>query len=179
MVEDLRKVQADLYDLNERVRAAEDVLARTDIRAPLAGTVVDLQVHTAGGVIAAGAPLLDIVPSAGRLVVEAKVSPRDIDVVRRGLEAQVRFTAFNQRHRAPAQGTLTSVSADLLSDRASGETYYLARVELVETQTLAIDLDELYPGMQAEVMIVTGARSALDTLMEPLMKRFDRAFRES
>jgi HlyD family secretion protein len=179
VVEELRKVQAELYDLNERVRAAKDVLARTDIRAPLAGTVVDLQVHTAGGVIAAGAPLLDIVPSDRRLVVEAKVNPRDIDVVRQGLEAQVRFTAFNQRHRAPTQGTLTSVSADLLTDETSGEKYYLARVELVETQAVAIDLDELYPGMQAEVMIVTGARSALDYLIEPLMKSFDRAFRES
>ena len=179
VVEELRKVQAELYDLNERVRAAKDVLARTDIRAPLAGTVVDLQVHTAGGVIAAGQPLLDIVPSVGRLVVEAKVNPRDIDVVRQGLEAQVRFTAFNQRHRAPTQGTLTSVSADLLTDQASGEQYYLARVELVETQAVSIDLDELYPGMQAEVMIVTGARSALDYLMEPLIKSFDRAFRES
>ncbi len=87
VVEELRKVQADLYDLNERVRAAEDVLARTDIRAPLAGAVVDLRVHTAGGVIAAGAPLLDIVPSVGRLVVEAKVDPKDLDVVRRGLDA--------------------------------------------------------------------------------------------
>jgi multidrug efflux pump subunit AcrA (membrane-fusion protein) len=95
-------------------------------------------------------------------VVEAKVNPRDIDVVRQGREAQVRFTAFNQRHRAPAEGTLTSVSADLLSDEASGETYYLARVELVDAQAGSTDLDELYPGMQAEVMIVTGARSALD-----------------
>ncbi len=129
--------------------------------------------------IAAGQPLLDIVPSAGRLVVEAKVDPRDIDVVRQGLDAQVRFTAFNQRHRAPAQGTLTSVSADLLSDEASGETYDLARIELVDAQAVFSDLGELYPGMQAEVMIVTGARSALDYLMEPLMKSFDRAFRES
>jgi len=180
VVEELRKVQAELYDLNERVRAAEDVLARTDIRAPLAGTVVDLQVHTAGGVIAAGQPLLDIVPSVGRLVVEAKVNPRDIDVVRQGLEAQVRFTAFNQRHRAPAAARLTSISADLLTDEASGQSYYLARVELViEDAAAAAELAALHPGMQAEVMIVTGARSALDYLLEPLMLSFNRAFRES
>jgi HlyD family type I secretion membrane fusion protein len=179
VVEELRKVQADLYDLYERLRAAEDVLARTGIRAPLAGTVVDLRVHTAGGVVAAGAPLLDIVPSDNRLVVEAKVDPKDIDVVRRGLEAQVRFTAFNQRHRAPAEGRLTSVSADLLSDEASGEQYYLARVELAEVQVASTDVAELYPGMQAEVMIVTGARSALDYLLEPLLRSLDRAFRES
>ncbi len=179
VVEELRKVQAEIYALNERVRAAGDVLARTDIRAPRAGTVVDLQVHTAGGVIAPGAALLDIVPSGDRLVVEAKVDPKDIDVVRQGLEAQVRFTAFNQRHRAPAQGTLTSISADLLTDEASGEKYYLARIELAETQADSVDLSALYPGMQAEVMIVTGARSALDYLLEPLVRSVDRAFRES
>ena len=179
VVEDLRKAQAELYDLNERLRAARDVLARTEIRAPLAGTVVDLRVHTSGGVIAPGEALLDIVPSGERLVVEAKIDPKDIDVVRPGLEAQVRFTAFNQRHLRPAVGRLTSVSADLLSDEASGESYYLARVELGASQSGADAGVELYPGMQAEVMIVTGARSALDYLLEPLMKSFNRAFRES
>ena len=74
---------------------------------------------------------------------------------------------------------MTSVSADLLTDEASGEKYVLARAELVETQAVSIDLDEPNPGMQAEVMIVTGARSALDYLLEPLMKSFNRAFRES
>lgn len=174
VVEEQRKVQAELYDLNERVRAAEDVLARTEVRAPLSGTVVDLRVYTAGGVISSGAPLLDIVPRDGRLVVEAKVDPKDIDVVREGLDAQIRFTAFNQRHRAPAEARLMSVSADLLTDEASGRSYYLAQIELVETTET-----ELRPGMQAEVMIVTGARSALDYLLEPLVLSLNRAFRES
>lgn len=179
VVEELRKAQAELYDLNERLRAAEDVLARTEIRAPLDGTVVDLQVHSAGGVIASGAPLLDIVPREQRLVVEARIDPQDIDVVYVGLEAQVRFTAFNQRHRAPAEARLTSISADLLTDEASGQSYYLARVELVGDAAGAAQLAELHPGMQAEVMIVTGARSALDYLLEPLLLSFNRAFRES
>ncbi len=180
VVEELRKAQAELYDLNERLRAAEDVLARTEIRAPLDGTVVDLRVHSAGGVIASGAPLLDIVPQEERLVVEARIDPKDIDVVRDGLDAQVRFTAFNQRHRAPAAARLTSISADLLTDQASGQSYYLARVELVvEDAAAAAELAALHPGMQAEVMIVTGARTALDYLLEPLLLSLDRAFRES
>jgi len=180
VVEELRKAQAELYDLNERLRAAEDVLARTEIRAPLDGTVVDLRVHSAGGVIASGAPLLDIVPQEVRLVVEARIDPKDIDVVRDGLDAQVRFTAFNQRHRAPAAARLTSISADLLTDQATGQSYYLARVELVvEDAAAAAELAALHPGMQAEVMIVTGARTALDYLLEPLVLSLDRAFRES
>ncbi len=184
VVEELRKAQAELYDLDERLRAARDVLARTEIRAPLAGTVVDLQVHSAGGVIASGAPLLDIVPREQRLVVEARIDPTDIDVVRNGLEAQVRFTAFNQRHRAPTEAVLTSISADLLTDPATGQSYYLARVELVRDSAAGdgaagLDVDALRPGMQAEVMIVTGARTALDYLLEPLVLSLDRAFRES
>ena len=134
----------------------------------------------AGGVIAAGQPLLDIVPSDRRLVVEARVNPRDIDVVRQGIEAQVRFTAFNQRHRAPAAARLTTISADLLTDEASGQRYYLARVELVvDDAASAAELAALHPGMQAEVMFVTGARSALDYLLEPLLLSLNRAFRES
>ena len=180
VVEGLRKAQSEIYDLDERLRAAKDVLARTEIRAPLAGTVVDLRVHSAGGVIASGAPLLDIVPQEERLVVEARIDPKDIDVVRDGLEAQVRFTAFNQRHRAPAEAVLTSISADLLTDEANGQSYYLARVELVAGDAATgFDMDALHPGMQAEVMIVTGARTALDYLLEPLLLSLNRAFRES
>ena len=100
--------------------------------------------------------------------------------LRDGLDAQVRFTAFNQRHRAPAVGRLTSISADLLTDEASGQSYYLARVELVvEDAAATAEMAELHPGMQAEVMIVTGARTALDYLLEPLVLSLNRAFRES
>jgi len=180
VVEELRKAQSELYDLHQRLRAAEDVLARTEIRAPLGGTVVDLRVHSAGGVIASGAPLLDIVPRDQRLVVEARIDPKDIDVVRDGLDARVRFTALHQRHRAPAAARLTTISADLLTDEASGQRYYLARVELVvDDAASAAELAALHPGMQAEVMFVTGARSALDYLLEPLLLSLNRAFRES
>ncbi len=175
-VEQLRKVQAEVYDLDERLRAASDVLARTEVRAPLAGTVVGLRVHTTGGVVSPGEPIMDIVPRDHRLIINARVNPQDIDVVRAGLPAQVRFTAFNQRHRAPSEATVTSVSADSLTDDKTGEIYYLARVEL--TAAAAKDAEELLPGMPSEVMIVTGARTALAYLMEPVVRSFNRAVRE-
>lgn len=178
VVEELRRTQSELYDLDERLRAAGDVLSRTEIRSPLSGTVVGLQVHTAGGVIASGAPLLDVVPNEMSLVVEAKINPRDIDIVRNGLNAQVRFTAFNQRHRAPAEGKVTAISADRLSDENSGDDYYLARIELGAEQDASIDITELRPGMQAEVMIVTGERTAIEYFLEPVAQSFGRAFRE-
>jgi HlyD family type I secretion membrane fusion protein len=177
-VAELREVQSELFDLSERIKAAEDVLRRTEIRAPLDGTVVDLQVHTRGGVIGPGARLLDIVPSGERLVVEARVDPGDIDVVHPGLQARVRFTAFNLRSTVAVDGTVTSVSADTLVDDRSGASYYLARVELAEDFTNQLADASLYPGMPAEVMIVTGARTALDYFMRPITRSLNRAFRE-
>ena len=177
-VAELRDVQSELFELAERVKAAEDVLRRTEIRAPLDGTVVDLQVHTPGGVIAPGERLLDIVPSGERLVVEARVDPGDIDVVHPGLRARVRFTAFNQRSVVAIDGTVTSVSADSLVDERSGVSYYLARVELAEDFAKQRGDVTLYPGMPAEVMIVTGARTALDYFMRPIARSLNRAFRE-
>jgi HlyD family type I secretion membrane fusion protein len=178
VVEELRKVQSERFDLQERIRAAEDVLRRTAILAPLAGTVVGLQVHTTGGVIAPGQPLMDIVPSGDRLIVEARVAPEDIDVVHAGLAAKVRLTALNRRNSLPLEGRVLSISADRLVDERTGETYFLARVELLEDPADALGGAFLYPGMAAEVMILTGERTALDYLFTPLSRSLERAFRE-
>jgi HlyD family type I secretion membrane fusion protein len=175
VMERLRAVQAERYDLEERLAAGGDVLRRTRIRAPIAGTVVGLGVHTAGGVLSPGEAVMDIVPSAGRLVVETRIDPKDIDVVRGGLAAKVRFTAFDQRATPPADGVIASVSADRLTDQATGEKYYLARVEVGDGELARA----LRPGMAAEVMIVTERRTLMGYLVEPLTKSLNRAFRES
>ena len=142
------------------------------------GTIVGLQVHTPGGVIAPGEPLMDIVPSGERLVIEARVDPNDIDVVEAGLPARVLLTAFNLRSLAPIEGRVVWVSADRLIDERTGQAYYLARIELVEDPAEVLDGASLYPGMQADVMIVTGERTALEYLIRPISRSFDRAFRE-
>jgi len=178
VVQELREVQSGLFDLAERERATADVLQRTVIRAPMGGTVVNLQVHTPGGVIPPGASLLDIVPSGDRLIVEARVDPSDIDVVHIGLPAQARFTAFSQRRTQPVNGTVTAVSADSLTDDRTGETYYLARIEIDDDLAGKLGGAELYPGMQAEVMIVTGEQTALEYFLKPLTSSLNRAFRE-
>jgi HlyD family type I secretion membrane fusion protein len=178
VVAELRDVQTLSFELQEQINAARDVLARTDIVAPMAGTVVNLRVHTRGGVIASREPLLDIVPSDDQLVINARVLPRDIDVVREGLEVQVRLLAFNQRDTVPLSGRVSMVSADRFLDERTGLAYYLMRVELTEDAFTNQEALEIYPGMQAEVMIVTGNRTALDYLMEPLTRSVRRAFRE-
>ena len=94
------------------------------------------------------------------------------------MQAKVRLTAFTQRNLRPIDGTVISVSADSLTNERTGETYYLARIELSANPTEALDGASLYPGMQAEVMIVSGARTALDYLIAPISRTFDRAMRE-
>ena len=172
-------VQSELSSVGERLRAAEDVLARTIITAPVAGTVVDLRFRTPGGVITAGAPILDIVPDEDDLLIDARVSPLDIDAVHLGLPAQVHLSAYRQRVMPRIDGVVRHLSADRLTDPATGEAYFLARVE-VDRDAMA-ELDPaiaLLPGMPAEVVIMTAPRTALDYLLGPVVDSFRRSFRE-
>ena len=172
-------VQSELSSVGERLRAAEDVLARTIIAAPVAGTVVGLRFRTPGGVITAGAAILDIVPDEDDLLIDARVSPLDIDAVHLGLPAQVHLSAYRQRVLPRIDGVVRQLSADRLTDETTGEAYFLARVE-VDRETLAgLDADiALLPGMPAEVMIMTTPRTALDYLLGPVLDSFRRSFRE-
>lgn len=177
VVQELRNVQTQIADLGERIAAAEDILERTEIIAPVSGTVVGLQVFTAGGIISPGAPLMDIVPTDDPLIIEARVEPNDIDVVHPGQEARVHFSAFSQRRTPSFTGLVFQISADLLTDENSGQAYYLARITIDEDQD-GLDELNLYPGMQVEVMIKTGARTAIDYILEPLTSSMNRALRE-
>ncbi len=112
--DELQEVERELLQVEQQLTAAEDVLARTGIRAPLAGRVVALKVHTVGGVIGAGEPLMEIVPEAERLIVEVQIDPGDIDMVAAGQATELRFSAFHQRDLPPLEGRLVSVSADRL-----------------------------------------------------------------
>lgn len=178
VVSELGQVQTEMYDLNERIRAAEDILDRTAIRAPISGTVLGLQVHTPGGVVRPGEALLEIVPDGEKLLVDAQVDPKDIDVVRPGLEANVQFSAFSQRDARPLQGRVVTVSADGMIDDVTGSRYYLTRIELDRRGLGALDLADLRPGMQADVFILTGARSPLTYITEPLTRSLQRSLRE-
>lgn len=175
VVQELRQVQTQIVDMNEQVRAANDVLQRTVIRATQAGTVVGLQVHTPGGVVAPGQALMDIVPTGDSIIVEARIDPTDIDVVDAGLDAHVRLTAYSSRNLQPIPARVITVSADSLADSVSGQPYYLARIELTGRLEEGI---ELYPGMQAEVMVITGERTLADYFTRPIRESFNRALRE-
>jgi HlyD family type I secretion membrane fusion protein len=175
----LREIQSEIFNLTDRIRVAEDVLARTVVVAPVDGTVLGSQAHTVGGVIAAAAPIMEIVPGDDRLVIDAQIDPSDIDVVRVGLPARVRLSALPQRDLAPLSGEVVAVSADRLVEPQSGRSYFGARIVLNDDSARLPTNLRLYPGMQAEVTISTGTRTLLDYIAEPLTRSLNRSFREN
>jgi hypothetical protein len=177
---ELRDVEVSVAELEERRVAAMDALRRTEIRAPYAGRVLGLAVHTVGGVIAPGAALMEIVPGGDRLQVAAQVAPQDIDKVRAGQETLVRFSAFGSRRTPEAQGIVKTVSADSLVDEAIGAPYYLVIVEIPEGEALSSLLGgaALAPGMPVETFIRTGSKPAISYLLKPLADAMSRSMRE-
>jgi HlyD family secretion protein len=180
----LREAQGKIAELKERVTAAEDQLKRVDLRAPQAGTVHQLAVYTVDGVIGKGEILMQIVPRADELVVEAKVAPPDIDQVAVGAKAMVRIMAGNQRTQPEVMGLLTRVSADLTREQQQPnspqppQAYYTVRIALPPEEVARLKDIRLVPGMPAEVFIQTYARTPLQYLIKPLRDQIARTFRE-
>jgi HlyD family type I secretion membrane fusion protein len=180
IAEELSLVRTDLAAVRTQLPSREDVLTRTVVTAPLAGTVMNVRVTTATGVIEPGQPLLDLVPQDVRLVIDARIRPTDMDTVHAGQAARVLFPAYGQRNLPQIFGHLRSVSADGLTDERTGEPYFLAKVEVepAELARLAPEI-ELSPGMPTDVMILTGERTPLDYLVRPFVESVTRSFRES
>jgi len=176
----LREAQQKRADLSARRIALQDTLNRTSIKAPATGTVVGMKVHTVGGVIRPGDTILEIVPVDQQYTIRARVQTADIDRVKVGQNADVRLSAFSQKTNDVLGGELTRISADAFEDEQSGERYYEARVKISESgkQTMRELGMYMVPGMPAEVMIKTGERTALQYLLDPVTRMFDRALRE-
>lgn len=178
LLEELRLTQQKLADVVEKSKAAEDVLHRTLIVAPQAGTVIGLKKHTIGGVITPGQEVLDIIPSGDQLIIEAEINPVDINIVRPGLKAKVHLTAYKQRNTPTLDGTVTNISADIFKDEATQRQFYKARITLDKDQLARLPHIQLYPGMPVQVLIITEKRTAFDYLITPLEESFRKAFRE-
>lgn len=175
---ELSSIEPKLSELRERRVAIEDRLARTDIRAPLSGTVNELAIHTIGGVISPAEKLVTLVPADAALKIEAKLSPTDIDQVFVGQPAKLRFSAFNQRTTPELHGSVAYVSAATSSDPSSGQVYYLADVVVPADELEKLGDAKLLPGMPVEVFVSTEERTAMSFLSKPLADQFNRAFRE-
>ena len=175
---DLRTTQAKLFESAERLHASMAELSRMEVRAPEAGVVVDMAVHTVDGVIAPGGRILDIVPQNDQLVVDAQIRPADIDGLYVGMPAEIRFPAFNQRTTPMIHGQLESVSADRLVDPKTNMPYFSVGVLVDEKSKDSIAGLNIIPGMPAEVVIKKGERTLLSYLIQPMTDTIVRAMRE-
>ena len=175
---ELGDVESRRAQTAERLAEAAAKLGRRDLVAPQDGTVLNLRYHTLGGVVPPGGEVLDLVPEQDELIVEAKIRPSDIDVVRVGLPAQVALTAYKSRVTPKVDGHITRVSADALQDERTGQYYFAARIEVDPDELAHVEQVELTPGMQVEAFINTGERTMAAYLMQPLTDSFRRAFRE-
>jgi HlyD family type I secretion membrane fusion protein len=168
----LEGIDNRLGDLATRINGARDVLERTLIVAPADGFIQGLEVRTAGGVIQPGQTLMGLVPAGDKLVIDVRVHPRDRDIIYAGMAARIRLTAFSARQFRPIQGVVTAISADKLIDANTGAFYFKARIAPEAAQSMM-------PGMLAEVFLLTGRRTVLDYLLDPIAVSFERAGRES
>lgn len=178
VAKELREVESKIGEFTERKVAAEDQLKRIDIRAPQDGYVLQLAVHTVGGVINAGDVIMQIVPEADELSVEAKVPPQEIDQLHIGQPTGLRFSAFNQRTTPEINGTISRISADISADQRTGQNFYTVRVAITKQETARLGDVRLVPGMPVEMFAKTYDRTVLSYFVKPLHDQAARAFRE-
>lgn len=188
-IEELRTTDTELDDVREQATAALDVAERSEVRAPVRGIVVKLNHHTRGGVVAAGAVILELLPANDELIIEARLNPTDVAHVRSGLDALVRLTALNQRLTPMIDGKVTYLSADTVTNQTDARARPEADLQPRHSFIVRVSLDagdarskvadfRPTPGMPADVFIKTGERTFFEYIMKPVLDSFARAFRE-
>lgn len=178
VTKELRDVQTRHFDMQDRIAAAADILARLNLRAPVGGKIVGLSVHSSGAVIQPGETLMEIVPRKDALEVEARVRPEDADGVRVGMSARINLSAYDQRRMPMIPGIVSNVSADRLVDQRSGQAYFAVQLTVDRAPLTDEERARIMPGLPVEVSIGTGARTALEYFVEPITDVFRRGMRE-
>ena len=176
VVDELSATLEELYDLERKYEAISDRVNRATITAPVSGEVIDLRLNAIGAVIGSGETIMELVPASDGIFIEARVSPMDIDRVRVGQPAEIRFSVFKDAYLV--SGVLTKISADRLIDQASDMAYYEAEINLFEEDLKLLGDVELIPGMPAEALIKTGQRTMLGYITSPLSRMFSRSLTE-
>jgi HlyD family secretion protein len=175
---DLREIEGKVAELKERKLAIASRLERMVIKSPITGDVYQLAVHTIGGVVAPGEPLMLIVPEADELILQAQVMPQDIDQVRPGQLAHIRFPAFNSRLTPEVAAEVTQISADTSRTDASSPPFYSVRLMISAKELDKLGTNKLKPGMPAEAFIQTEAQTPMTYFLKPLTDQFAHALRE-
>lgn len=174
----MTEAKASLRDVEEQLTAAIEVLNRTIIRAPADGIVVTSAYNMVGNVIGPGEKIMEILPTVSRPLVEARLKPTDIDIVRQGQPARLRFSALNARLTPEVDAVVQQVSADRLIDQATQQPYYRALLEITDDLPVSVPAEQLHPGMPVEAFISTGDRTFFDYLLKPFIDSTRHAFVE-
>lgn len=175
---ELGVVESRIQELTDRITAVEDRLQRTEIKAPIAGRINELSVHTIGGVITPAEILATIVPDGAKLNIEVQLPTTAIDQIHLGQPARVRFSAFNHRTTPELQAAVSYVSPATSTTTPDMAPFYLGNVELAPGEMEKLAGLELMPGMPVEVYLTTQEQTALAYFVRPLVDQYERALRE-
>lgn len=178
VIKDLQETQTKIVDLEERSRAANDILYRTVITAPQSGIINGLKFHTQGGVIPPNAEVMELIPQDDELIVEVKVNPQDIDVVVDGLPARVHLSAYRSKIVPLLKGRVINVSANSFEEQQTNSSYFLTRIRIDREELRHLENVRLYPGMPVEAYVVTGSRTFFQYLFDPITVSVRRSIRE-
>lgn len=175
---ELGVVESRIQELTDRLTAVEDRLQRTEIKAPIAGRINELSVHTIGGVITPAEVLATIVPDSADLSLEVQLPTTAIDQIHLGQPARVRFSAFNHRTTPELQARVSYISPATSTTSPDMPPFYLGKVELMEGEMEKLAGLDLKPGMPVEVYLTTQEQTALAYFVRPLVDQYERALRE-
>lgn len=174
----INELRTQIDDLDEQLTSRADILQRMVIRAPVDGVIVKIEKNTIGSIIRPGETVLELLPTSSDLIISARVSPIDIDIITIGQEASIRFSALNARTTPEVPATVEYISADRLVDQATQEIYFDARLKLVDDLPEDFDPDKIYAGMPVDAFIKTGDRTFVEYLVKPITDSFRGAFTE-
>jgi len=174
----INELRTQIDDLDEQLTSRADILQRMVIRAPVDGVIVKIEKNTIGSIIRPGETVLELLPTSNDLIISARVSPIDIDIITIGQEASIRFSALNARTTPEVPATVQYISADRLVDQATQEVYYDARLKLIDNLPEDFNPDKIYAGMPVDAFIKTGDRTFVEYLAKPITDSFRGAFTE-
>ena len=179
MLKEIKESDMEIVGLHNQLAASKDVLKRSALTSPNTGKVMNIKYHTIGAVVPPGGEIMSIVPQNEELIIEAKVKPQDIDNVAIGLKAKVVLTAYKGKKVPKLNGELINISPDIITNEQTKESYFLARVSISKKDIEKLKSKiELYPGMPAQVFIITVSRSLISYMFTPISDSAYRAFRE-
>lgn len=178
-LKEIKEGDMEIVGLYNQLAASKDVLKRSAIKSPVSGKVMNIKYHTIGAVVPPGGEVMNIVPQHEELIIEAKIKPQDIDNVAVGMKSKIQLTAYKGKKVPKINGEVINVSPDIITNEQTRESYFLARVSISKKDIEKLKSKvELYPGMPAQVFIITGSRSLVSYMFTPISDSTYKAFRE-